>query len=119
MLDKIMHIKSGDKEYPVTFTLNVMEAIQDKYGTFEKWFDKLSTDEPKVSDITWLIKEMMNEAIDIENEEREAKEPKLEHKQVGRILTKVGMTKAVEIIFELVAKSTPDGDDDPNLTANQ
>ena len=30
-------INYKNKEYKIVFNLNVMEAIQDEYGTFDKW----------------------------------------------------------------------------------
>lgn len=113
------HITVGNKEYPVTFTLNVMESIQDKYGSFDKWLEKVSIDEPRVSDITWLFQEFINEGIDIENEDRDVKMPKQTHLQVGRIITKLGMAKAIQLIWKLMEDSAPENEEDPNLMANQ
>ena len=37
MKDIESKITVNDKEYPVVFNLNVMEEIQEEYGTLEKW----------------------------------------------------------------------------------
>ena len=39
MTNTIKHFKCGDTEYPLAFTMNVIEKIQDKYGSYEKWGD--------------------------------------------------------------------------------
>ena len=43
MKDKItyLEVESG-KKYPLIFTLNVMEDIQDKYETLQNWIDLVS-----------------------------------------------------------------------------
>jgi hypothetical protein len=119
MLDKMVHIKIGEKEYPITFTLNVMESIQEKYGTIDKWQSNLiERDETPIKDVVWIFQELLNEAIDIENDDREVKLPKLEHKQVARIITSLGVVKAVRLIFETVSNAMPKEEENPNGIAN-
>ena len=35
MIDKINYLETETEKYPPVFTLNVMESIQEKYGTIE------------------------------------------------------------------------------------
>ena len=37
MIDKLTYIDVGEKRYPIAFTLNVMESVQEKYGSMEEW----------------------------------------------------------------------------------
>ena len=93
MLDIVKHIHVGDKEYPMAFTLNVMEAIQEKYGSMDKWSETLEPDdgEPSFADIKWIFTELFNEGIDIENEDKGTDRAFLTPKKVGRIISAMGM----------------------------
>ena len=49
---------------------------------------------------------MLNEGIDIANEENGTDEPHLTHKQVGRIITEVGLQNAAKVMNDTVIEST-------------
>ena len=55
------------KDYKAIFNLNVMQEIQEKYGSIDEW-GKLTSEasEPDVKALIFGIKSMMNEAIDID-----------------------------------------------------
>ena len=108
-----VYIETEKKKIPLVFNLNVMEEIQEKYGTLGKW-GKITTGdgEPKVKDLKAGIMAMMNEAIDIENEENGTNETPLTEKQVGRIMTEVGIKAIVEKIQEITIASTKSGDNE-------
>ena len=92
-----------------------MEAIQAKYGTIEKW-GELTDGQGEEVDIQALIfglTEMINEGIDISNEDNGTNESFFTHKQVGRILSEVGLSKITEKINETVVNSTNTGEN-PN-----
>lgn len=111
MKDEIIYLDE-EKKYPLIFNLNVMEIIQKEYGSLKKWQesifvdkengDKKENQEPKISDVIFGIREMMNEAVDILNEEQEEKYPLFTDKQVGRIVTKVGLTVSKNKIGESI-----------------
>ena len=90
------------------FNLNVMETIQEEYGTIEKWgaLTDGKNGEVNVKALKFGLTEMLNEAIDIENETLEVKRPLLTNKQVGRLITKMGLEKAVENLNDAVIEST-------------
>jgi len=110
MQEKIKHIKVNDIEYPLVFNLNVMEKIQDEYGTVENWGEltdgKIKEDgtrqEINLKAIKFGITEMINEGIDIENENQGNKRAFLTSKQVGRIITELGLEKISNNIHETV-----------------
>ena len=108
-----VYIETEKKKIPLVFNLNVMEEIQEKYGTLEKWGEiTQGNGEPKVKDLKAGIMAMMNEAIDIENEENGTNETPLTEKQVGRIMTEVGIRAIVEKIQEITIASTKSGDNE-------
>ena len=99
-----------DKEYKLVFNLNVMEKIQDEYKTLDAWgaLTDGSEGEVNIKALVFGITEMINEAIDIDNDENGTNEPFVSHKKVGRMLTEVGIEKAAQNMNELVVKSTKD-----------
>lgn len=108
MQDFTFDIRLGEKVYPLVFNLNVMEKIQEEYGSIDKW-GKLTDgtqSEPNAKAIIFGFREMINEAIDIENEN--LKEPKefLSLKQVGRLITKAGLENSAKKLNEAVINST-------------
>lgn len=117
MINTIKHFKYKDTEYPLAFTMNVLEKIQDKYGSYEKWGDMTDGKEQEVNigALKFGITEMINEGIDIENEELENKREFLTLKQVGRIITELGMSKMTTQIQEVVVESTKQDEEEKNV----
>lgn len=108
MQDIIKHINYKGIDYPLVFNLNVIEKIQEKYGSYEKWGEMTEGKESEVniSALKFGITEMINEGIDIENETAEIKREFLTEKQIGRIITEIGMSKMTEKVQETVIDST-------------
>ena len=62
-----------NKEYRLAFNLNVMEQIQEEYGTLEKWgelTDGTVSGEPSAKAVIFGFAAMLNEGIEIDNEEK-------------------------------------------------
>ena len=99
-----------DKEYKLVFNLNVMEKIQDAYQTLDNWgaLTDGSESEVNIKALVFGITEMINEAIDIDNDENGTNEPFVSHKKVGRMLTEIGIEKAAQNMNNLVVESTKD-----------
>ena len=111
MLNKLEHIG----KYPVTFNINVMEEIQEKYGSISAWgaiVENAEGGEPKVKDLKVGLMAMINEGIDIENEETGANMPMVDSKQVGRIISEQGFEAITRIIRNLTVASTNTGDNE-------
>lgn len=117
MINTIKHLKCKDTEYPLAFTMNVLERIQDKYGSYEKWGDMTDGKEQEVNigALKFGITEMINEGIDIENEDLENKREFLTSKQVGRIITELGMSKMTSRVQEVVIESTKQDEKEKNV----
>lgn len=115
MKNTVVYIETEKRNYPLVFNLNVMEEIQEKYGSLDEW-GKITqgNGEPKVKDLKNGIMAMINEAIDIENEENGTNEPMLDEKKVGRIMTEVGIVEIVKKIQEITIASTKGEDDGKN-----
>ena len=98
------------KEIKLVFNLNVMQSIQEEYKTVDAW-GKLTDGESGEVDIKALIfglTAMINEAIDIDNDENGTNEPFFSPKQVGRIITDVGLANATKALNQTVIDATKD-----------
>ena len=116
MKNVIVYIETEKKKYPLAFNLNVMEEIQEAYGSFEEWGRiTQGKGEGKVKDLKVGILAMMNEAIDMQNEENNTNEPMVNAKQIGRIMTEVGIETIVEKIKEITVASTKGEDNEKNV----
>ena len=108
-------IEYKGKKYKLAFNINVIEILQEKYGSFDKWVKLIQPEkEGKEADIKALIfafTEALNEGIDIENEENGTDTKLLTSKQVGRIITEIGINEANLKLQEVVVKSTKDDDE--------
>lgn len=109
MIDKIKHINVGEKSYPMSFSLNVIEQIQEKYGSIDKWTEIFDAKDIKIADVIQTFEFLLNEGIDIENEEKSEKRAFLSHKQVGRLLTQIGLQNATEQIKNLFIDDVSNG----------
>ena len=94
-------------EYKVVFNLNVMEAIQEKYGSLEEWANLTdNAKEPHAKAVIFGFTQMINEGIDIDNEENGTDIKPLKLKQVGRIMTEIGLEEATKALNQTVIEST-------------
>lgn len=107
MLNKVAYLETTEKSYPMMLTLNVIEDIQETFGSLENWENEVmpKDGEPNIKSFKKTIAFMINEGIDFENEEKNKKEPFVTEKKVGRIITAVGFGKTNEIFAQLVRDS--------------
>ena len=105
-------IKYKGLNYELAFNLNAMEEIQEEYGSVEAWGDLIeSTEEPNAKAIKFGLGAMLNEGIDIYNEEHENDEnfkPRkpFNLKQVGRVITEIGLGEIAKSIKDTVVDSS-------------
>lgn len=117
MKEKLIYLETSKGKYPMSFNLNVMEEIQEQYGSMEAWGDivgRKDKSEPKVKDLKNGLMIMINEGIDIENETKTEKAPFLSPKQVGRILTELGFSEIYNKIKEITVASAKSGEKEKN-----
>ena len=115
MQNKITHIEAKDEKFPLVFNINVMEEIQEAYGSISAWgaiVENENGGEPKVKDLKIGLMMMINEGIDIENEETNGNRPLLNSKQVGRLISEVGFAEITKVIQNLTVASTNTGDNE-------
>lgn len=104
-------IKYKDTEYSLVFNLNVMEEIQAEYGSLDEWgklTDGTATGEVDAKAVIFGFTQMINEGIDITNETDGTDIRPLTKKQVGRMLTEVGLAEATNVMNKTVIESTKD-----------
>lgn len=108
MKDYKINFKLDDKEYSIVFNLNVMEAIQEEYGTVQEWgaLTDGKSGEVNAKALKFGFMAMMNEAIEIENEENGTNKQLFTLSQVGRIITRAGIEKSAETLNNAVIEAT-------------
>lgn len=96
------------KEYRLAFNLNVMEEIQDEYETLDKWGSLTdgSNGEVNAKAVIFGFTAMLNEGIDMDNEDNGTDTKPFTHKQVGRLLTEIGLENMTKQLNDVVVEST-------------
>ena len=92
-------IQYKGQEYKLVFNLNVMELIQEEYGSIDRWGS--ITDgggEPDAKAVKFGFWAMLNEGIDMDNEENGTDIKPLTIKQVGRMITEFGLEQATSTL---------------------
>ena len=104
------YIEYKGQKYDVVFDMNVIEELQRKYGSFNNWSELIQptkeNEECNIEALKFGFCEAINEGIDIANEDREEKLEFLTPRQVGRIITDLGLRNINEKIQESVIEST-------------
>lgn len=127
------------QKYKLVFNINVLEEIQQEYGTFSKWLDYVTGDakerktgeftkiknqdgeivevekgEPDLRAVKFAYFQMINEGVDIENEESGANKKPVSMRFVGRMFTEIGIDNMVNKLEKLAAESNQGGEDSKN-----
>lgn len=106
MLEKMIYIETETEKYPLIFTLNVMEAVQEKYGSIEKWSELIQNkNEPDIKALKFFITEAINEGLEIESEKTGEKRKLITLKKAGRILTEIGLKEATKAVATTITES--------------
>ena len=93
--------KLDNKGNPITQIINDENGKEIEVNVYE-------TKEVDIKALIFGIKEMLNEAIDIDNENNKTNQPLLTEKQVGRLITAMGISNATNKLNETVIESTRD-----------
>lgn len=108
MIDKITYLETDSEEFPLAFTLNVMESIQNEYGTLSEWSELIRNQkEPNIKALKFFITEAINKGIDIENEKSSEKRVSITSSKAGRIITEIGLKKVANTITKMITESMP------------
>lgn len=110
MKDTTQTIDYKGKTYKLVFDLNVMEAIQDEYGSIEAWgnLTEPKKGEPNIKALVFGVMQMINEGIEIDNDDNGTDDKPLTHRKVARILTEVGLDAVSGKAQQAVIDSTVD-----------
>lgn len=110
MKSKLQEIEYKDKTYKLAFDLNVMEAIQDEFGSIDAWGKLVEPEEgePNIKAVVFAATQMINEGIEIANDEDGTDEKPLTHRKVARILTEVGLEQVTSKVKKSATDSTAD-----------
>lgn len=97
-----------DETYYAIFNLNVMEQIQEVYGSIQKWgaLTDAKSGEPNARAIIFGFWAMINEAIEIENDEKGGNKPLFTLKQIGRIISRAGLERSAQALNNAVIQAT-------------
>lgn len=108
MIDKITYLETNSEKFPLAFTLNVMESIQNEYGTLSEWSELIRNQkEPNIKALKFFITEAINEGIEIENEKSSEKRVPITSSKAGRIITEIGLKKVANTITKMITESMP------------
>lgn len=101
-------IEYKNKKYKLAFNLNVMEEIQNEYGSLDEWgaLTDGKNGEPNAKAIIYGFTQMINEGLEIECDETGEEFKPLTLKQVGRMITDVGLDNATKTLNQTVIEST-------------
>ncbi len=108
MRDYKINFTVEDKQYSAIFNLNVMEQIQEEYGSVQKWGEltDAKTGEANAKAIIFGFWAMINEAIEIENDEKGENQPLFTLKQIGRLITRAGLQQSAQTLNNAVIEAT-------------
>lgn len=108
MIDKITYLETNSEKFPLAFTLNVMESIQNEYGTLSEWSELIrNKKEPNIKALKFFITEAINEGIEIENEKSGEKRVSITSSKADRIITEIGLKKVANTITKMITESMP------------
>lgn len=108
LTDGFVYDENGERKLKLDSDGNpIIKKIKNKNGEEVK-VEVYETKEVDIKALIFGIKEMINEAIDIDNENNQLNQPLLTEKQVGRLITAMGIEKATSKLNETVIESTKD-----------
>ena len=120
MIDKIIYLETDSEKFPLAFTLNVMEALQDEYGTLSEWSELIRNQkEPNIKALKFFITKAINEGIDIENEKSDETRAPITSAKAGRIITEIGFQKVAKTINKMVSESVKTKEKSKNVKATK
>ena len=120
MIDKITYLETDSEKFPLAFTLNIMEALQDEYGTLSEWSELIRNQkEPNIKALKFFITEAINEGIDIENEKSDETRAPITSAKAGRIITEIGFQKVAKTINKMVSESVKTKENSKNVKSPQ
>ena len=114
--NELNHVEIDGVNYPFIYSINVMATLQKKYGSIQAWADVVEPKpkkkgekvEPDLDALIFFFTEAFNEGIEVENESKNENRSLLTSRQVGRLVTKLGLANANEKLKEAVINAQPE-----------
>lgn len=92
------------KNFNLLFSLNAMELLQDRFGSFDNLADIFNTENKNmIKDLKWLLTVLFNEG-------REESEPEYTENQIGRYIHIGNLQYVQDCIFKAFAIGVNDGE---------
>lgn len=99
-------VELNGKEYHLLFSLNALDAVQDRFGGYDKLDKVFDRESPTmIKDLRWLLTLLINEGM-------EEGEPELTETQVGKIIHIGNMGDIQSAIFASFAYGANGGETD-------
>lgn len=115
--DIVNEIEYKGNKYLIVFNLNVMQEIQEEYKTIEAWGSMTdgTSGEINIKALIFGFTKMINEGIEIKNEENNTDIKPMTEKQVGRMITDIGLKAIAQKLNEAVIESTKSDEPQKNV----
>lgn len=115
--DIVNEIEYKGNKYLIVFNLNVMQEIQEEYKTIEAWGGMTdgTSGEINIKALIFGFTKMINEGIEIRNEENNTDIKPMTEKQVGRMITDIGLEAIAQKLNEAVIGSTKSDEPQKNV----
>lgn len=91
-------VKIGGKEYPIKFTVNVLAAIQKRYGDVAKWSDYMGD----IGETLWILRTLINEGIAYDNYFRGQNNPEFKDERAFGMLVSIDDLNSPAIVDAIV-----------------
>ena len=97
-------VELNGKTYHLLFDLNALDAVQDRFGGYDKLDEIFNTENPNmVKDLKWLFTLLINEGM-------EEGEPEVTEQQVGKLIHVGNLTDVQNAIYASFAYGAGGGE---------
>ena len=112
-------VKLEDKEYPMQFTLNVIDDIQDHFDIAIEDLEKLFNNKKKVmGNLRYILTLLINEGLDCEADETGERKPHVDERFIGRKIKPDNMNEVISGIYKAFSASKPKSEDEDEESPN-
>lgn len=120
MIDNLNYLETKTEKYPYIFSINVMEKIQDEYGTIDRFLNLIQREgEPDIKALKFFMTEAINDGIDIENDKTGEKRKSITSKKVGWVLTEIGFSNIGNKVTDAILSSVATDDTEKNAQTTE
>jgi hypothetical protein len=109
---KGVSVTVAEREFEISFNMNVVEAIFEKFGALTDFQKALRGSDAcgNLRTTIWILSVMINDAIEEENERSKEKSELLSERQLGRLLPPKDFFTLRDSLFEAWIDSMPKDD---------